>query len=85
MIAVPLGNRRGLKIWNCIKRKKLRHLAEAFFFRNIDKASRKHYNNFAAVKPAWIEILTIILAQERLWHLAEAFFVAESRKKQLTK
>lgn len=83
MIAVPLENWRGLKIWYCIYRKKLRHLAEASFFRNIDKASRKHYNNFAAVKPAWIEILTIILAQEGLWHSAEAFFVAD--KKQLTK
>lgn len=55
IINSALGNRRGLKIWNCIKRKKLRHLAEAFFFRNIDKASRKHYNDFAAGKLAWIE------------------------------
>ena len=41
------------------------------------------YNKFGAVKPAWIEILTIILAQEGLWHSAKAFFVAD--KKQLTK
>lgn len=84
---VPLGNRRGLKIWHCIKRKKLRHLAEAFFFSELlffekclDKENKKHYDDFAAGKPTWIEILTIILAQEGLWHSAEAFFVVDSKK-----
>lgn len=51
-----------------------------FFKKYLDKASKKHYDDFAVGEPTWIEILTIILAQERLWHSAEAFFVAESRK-----
>lgn len=62
MITVPPGNWRGLKIWYCVKRKKLRCSAEAFFFcellffeKCLDKENKKHYDDFAAGKPTWIE------------------------------